>query len=150
FPSGYDYLLIVCRTLVSVRAYMGDPLIQWVAADIHRRLASQQPRKVEPPDNDSIRRALKNWIHVDLDKAPEALRLGMSGSNVVRIRPYISNPMQPEDDAFRLNIPNADSLIVKYGPVDEINLERENYSRLPHSIRDCFVNIPQASYVDEY
>jgi Phosphotransferase enzyme family len=149
FPNGYDYLLIVCRTLVSVRAYMGKPLIQWVAAHIHRRLASQQPRQVEPPDNESIRRALKNWIHVDLDKAPEALRLGMSDSNVVRIRPFITNPMQPEDDSFRLNIPNADSLVVKYGPVDEINQERENYARLPNSIRDCFVNIPQASYVDE-
>ena len=149
FPNGYDYLLVVCRTLVSVRAYMGKPLIQWVAAHMHRRLASQQVRHVEPPDTDSIRRALKNWIQVDLDKAPEALRLGMSDSNVVRIRPYITNPMQPEDDSFRLNIPNADSLVVKYGPVDEVNLERENYARLPASIRDCFVNIPQPSYVDE-
>ncbi len=149
FPNGYDYLLIVCRTLVSVRAYMGTPLIQWVAVHLHRRLASQQPRRVEPPDNESIRQALKNWIHVDLDKAPEALRLGMSDSNVVRIRPYITNPMQPEDDSFRLNIPNADSLVVKYGPADEINLERDNYSRLPIGIRDCFVNIPQPSYIDE-
>jgi hypothetical protein len=57
--------------------------------------------------------------------------------------------MQPEDDSFRLNIPNADSLVIKYGPVDEVNLERENYARLPASIRDCFVNIPQPSYVDE-
>lgn len=149
FPNGYDYLLIVCRTLVSARAYIGSPLIQWVAAHIHRRLASQQPRQVEPPDNESIRRALKNWIHIDLDKVPEALRLGMSDSNVVRIRPFITNPMQPEDDSFRLNIPNADSLVIKYGPVDEVNLERENYARLPVSIRDCFVNIPQPSYVDE-
>lgn len=149
FPNGYDYLLIVCRTLVSVRAYMGEPLINWVAAHLHRRLAAQQPRRVEPPDNESIRRALKNWIHVDLDKAPEALRLGMSDSNVVRIRPYISNPMQPEDDSFRLNIPNADSLVVKFGPVDEVNAERDNYSRLPASIRDCFVSIPQPSYVDQ-
>src|SRR6185295_19520094 len=46
FPSGYDYLLIVCRTLVSVRAYMGQPLINWVAAHLHRRLAAQQPRRV--------------------------------------------------------------------------------------------------------
>lgn len=148
FPNAYDYLLILCRTLVSVRAYVGQPLIYLGAAHIHRTLASQQARRVEPPDNESIKKALKNWIHVDLEKAPEPLRLGMSDTNVVRIHPRITNPMQPEDDAFRLLIPNADSLVVKYGPIEEIDRERENYARLPNSIRDCFVNIPQPSYVD--
>ena len=38
--------------------------------------------------------------------------------------------------------------MVKYGPVEEIDLERDNYARLPISIRECFVNIPQPSYVD--
>jgi hypothetical protein len=149
FPSAYDYLLIVSRTLVSVRAYMGQPLIRWGAAHIHRKMALQQTRKVEPPDTESIKHALKNWIQFDLEKEPEQLRLGMSDSNVVRIRPRIYNPMQPEDDAYRLHIPNADSLVVKYGPVEEIDLERENYSRLPNAIRDSFVNIPQPSYIDE-
>jgi hypothetical protein len=149
FPNPYDYLLIVCRTLVSVRAYVGQPLINWVGVYIHRKLAWQQSRPVESPDKDSIRRALKNWIRVDLEKDPEPLRLGMSDSNVVRIYPYVANPMQPEDDSFRLNIPNADSLIVKYGPQEEIDLERDNYDRLPQSIRECFVNIPQPSFVDE-
>jgi hypothetical protein len=149
FPNPYDYLLIVCRTLVSARAYMGDSLIRWVSAYIHRRLAWQQPRSVEPPDHESIRHALKNWIRIDLNGVPEPLRLGMSDSNVVRIAPYLANPMQPDDDTFRLTIPNADTLIVKFGPVDEVNLERENYARLPASIRDCFVNIPQPSYVDD-
>ncbi len=148
FPNPYDYLLIVCRTLVSVRAYVGQPLINWVGMYFHRKLALQQTRPVEPPDTESIRLALKNWIRVDLDKAPEPLRLGMSDSNVVRIHPYIANPMQTEDDTFKLNIPNADSLVVKYGPVEEIDLERDNYARLPIGIRDCFVNIPQPSYVD--
>ncbi|MCA0457509.1 MAG: hypothetical protein LCI00_26310 [Chloroflexi bacterium] len=148
FPNPYDYLLIVCRTLVSVRAYIGQPLINWVGMYFHRKLASQQTRPVEPPDTESIRRALKNWIRIDLDKAPEPLRLGMSDSNVVRIHPFIANPMQTEDDSFKLNIPNADSLVVKYGPIEEIDLERDNYARLPLSIRECFVNIPQPSYID--
>ncbi len=149
FPNAYDYLLIICRTLVSVRAYMNTPLIMWGSAHIHRTLASQQTRQVETPDNESIKKALKNWIHVDLDKPPEQLRLGMSDSNVVRIHPRIINPMQPEDDSFRLHIPNADSLVVKYGPVEEIDLERENFSHLPNAIRECFVNIPQPSYIDD-
>jgi hypothetical protein len=148
FPNPYDYLLIVCRTLVTARVYAGQPLINWVGVYIHRKLASQQVRPVEPPDTESIRKALKNWIRVDLEKMPEPLRLGMSDSNVVRIHPFIANPMQPEDDSFKLNIPNADSLIVKYGPIEEIDLERANYARLPPAIRECFVNIPQPSYVD--
>lgn len=148
FPNPYDYLLILCRTIVTVREYIGNPLIQYVSAHIHRKLASQQQKHVDPPDTESIRRALKTWIRVDLERAPEQLRLGMSDSNVVRIHPYLANPMQPEDDSFRLHIPNADSLVVKYGPVDEIDLERENYARLPNSIKECFVNIPQPSYID--
>lgn len=149
FPNPYDYLLILCRTIVSVKEYMGHPLILYVSAHIHRKLALQQQPHVEPPDTESIRHALKTWIKIDLEKAPEQLRLGMSDSNVVRIHPYLSNPMQPEDDSFRLHIPNADTLVVKYGPIEEIDLERENYTRLPSNIRDCFVNIPQPSYIDE-
>ncbi len=149
FPNSYDYLLILCRTLVSVRAYVERPLIQFVSAHIHRKLAFQQQRQVEPQESESIRKALKNWIRVDLDKPPEQLRLGMSDSNVVRIHPHIANPMQLEDDSFHLRIPNAESLVVKYGPIEEIDLERENFARLPAGIRDCFVNIPQPSYIDE-
>jgi hypothetical protein len=149
FPNAYDYLLILCRTLVSVRAYVGQPLINLGAAHIHRRLAAQQAKQVETPENESIKQALKNWIHIDLEKSPEQLRLGMSDTNVVRIHPRISNPMEPEDDSFRLRIPNADSLVVKYGPIEEIDRERDNYALLPISIRDCFVNIPQASYIDD-
>lgn len=149
FPAPYDYLLIVARTLVSLRAYLGQPLIRWGAAYIHRKLAAQQVRAIEPPDTENIKRALKNWIQIDLDKPPEQLRLGMSDSNIVRIRPRICNPLEPDNDAFRLHIPNADSLVVKYGPVEEIDLERQNYTRLPAAVRDCFVNIPQPSYVDE-
>ena len=149
FPAPYDYLLIVARTLVSLRAYLNHALIRWGAAYLHRKMASQQVRPVEPPDTENIKRALKNWIQIDLDKAPEQLRLGMSDSNIVRIRPRICNPLEPDNDAFRLHIPNADSLVVKYGPVDEIDLERQNYDKLPAAVRDCFVNIPQPSYVDE-
>ena len=149
FPNAYDYLLILCRTLVSVRAYVGQPLIYLGAAHIYRTMASQQARRVETPENESIKQALKNWIYIELENSPEKLRLGMSDTNVVRIYPRISNPMDPEDDSFRLRIPNADSLVVKYGPIDEIDRERDNYANLPASIRDCFVNIPQPSYVDD-
>lgn len=149
FPNPYDYLLIVSRTLVSIRAFLGQPLIHWGATYIHRKMAAQQVRHVEPSDTVNIRKALQNWIQVDLERPPEQMRLGMSDSNIVRIRPRICNPMQPEDDTFRLTIPNADSLVVKYGPIEEIEAERVSYDHLPAAIKDCFVNIPQPSYVDE-
>ncbi|GIL11777.1 MAG: hypothetical protein BroJett038_04970 [Chloroflexota bacterium] len=151
FPDPYDYLLIAARTLVSLRAYLGQPLIRWGAAYIHRKMAIQQVRQVEPADTVNIKKALKEWIQFDLEKPPEQLRLGMSDSNVVRIRPRICNPMQPEDDSFRLHIPNADSLVVKYGPIEEIKRESEHYERLPLAIKEYFVNIPQQpTYVDEH
>ncbi|MFN8373445.1 MAG: phosphotransferase [Anaerolineae bacterium] len=149
FPMPYDYLLIVSRALVSLRAYTGKPLIQWGAAHLHRQMAQQQIKQTTSPDHENIRIALRNWLEVDLEAAPRALRLGMSESNVVQVKPLVRNPMMPDDDAARLHIPYASSLVVKYGPVEEINKERENYALLPATIRDCFVRVPQASYLDE-
>jgi hypothetical protein len=42
------------------------------------------------------------------------------------------------------------SLIVKYGPLDEINRERANFARLPARIQSSFVQIPAPSYTDIY
>jgi hypothetical protein len=149
FPMPYDYLLIVSRTLVSLRAYLNKPLIQWGAAHIHRRMAHQQIRQAESPDNESVRYALRNWLQVDLEDMPQKLRLGMSDSNVVRVRPLVRNPMFPDDENARLHIPYAHTVIVKYGPIEEIQRERENYAALPNAIRESFVRIPQATHVDE-
>ncbi len=147
FPSPYDYLMILTRTLVAARAYLDAPLIQWGAAHVHRKLAEQELERVEPPDRDSIRKALRNWLRVDLDGAPERLRLGMSDTDIVRVKPRVWNPMYPDEGAVQ--IPYADSLIVKFGPLDEVNRERENYNRLPASIRHCFARLPDPSFTDE-
>lgn len=149
FPTPYDYLLILSRTLVAVRAYLGWPLIQWGAAYMHRKLADQDLELAEPPDQDSIKHALRNWLRVDLDGMPERLRLGMSDSDIMRVRPRVWNPMYPDDEAARLHIPYADSVVVKFGPREEIDRERENYHRLPAGIRDCFATVPQPSFIDE-
>lgn len=149
FPMPYDYLMVVSRTLVSLRAYLNRPLIYWGSAHIHRQMAQQQIKQAESPDEESIKLALRNWLQVDLEDLPRKLRLGMSDSNVVQVRPLLRNPMLPDDDTARLHIPYAPSLVVKYGPIEEVNRERENYAALPPAIRDCFVRIPQASYIDE-
>ncbi|GAB4575029.1 MAG: hypothetical protein Kow0077_24540 [Anaerolineae bacterium] len=148
FPKPYDYLMILARTLVTLRAYLNMPLIQWGAPYVHRRLAEQELEQATHPDRESIRMALRNWLHVDLEGEPERLRLGMSDSDIMRVRPLVWNPTIL-DDAGRLHIPYADSLIVKFGPVQEVALEQQNYSRLPNSIRPCFASVPAPTYTDD-
>ena len=149
FPMPYDYLMILSRTLVAVRAYLDRPLILWGAAHVHRRLAEQELETTEPPDRESIRHALRNWLRVDLDGAPERLRLGMSDTDIVRVKPRIWNPMMPDDEG-RMHIPYAESVVVKFGPVSEVDRERDNYARLPASIQPCFAQLPRPSFVDEH
>ncbi len=148
FPAPYDYLMILARTLVAVRAYLGQPLIHWGAAHVHRKLAEQELEQVEPPHRDSIRQALRNWLRVGLESPPERLRLGMSDTDIVRVQPRVWNPMYPDEGAVQ--IPYADSLIVKFGRVDEVNRERDNYQSLPANVRSCFARLPDPSYVDEH
>ncbi len=149
FPTPYDYLMILARTLVAVRAYLGAPLIQWGTSYAHRKLVELELEQVAQPDRESIREALRRWLRVDLEGEPDRLRLGMSDTEIVRIKPYVSNPMIP-DGSGMVSIPYANALIVKYGPKTEIEEERANYDRLPASIRSCFAMVPQPSYQDEY
>ncbi len=148
FPAPYDYLMILSRTLVAARAFTGVPLIQWGAAHVHRKLAEQELEQAANPDQESIRTALRNWLRVDLEDAPQRLRLGMSESDIVRVKPRVWNPMITDDSGL-LHIPYADSLIVKFGPTVEVDRERENYRRLPNSIRNCFATVPEPTYTDE-
>jgi hypothetical protein len=149
FPNAYDYLQIVCRTIVSLRAYLDEPLIGWGAAHIYRTVAQQNTRQIDSPDNENIKKALKDWIRIDFEKMPESLRKGMSGTNIVRIHPQISTPSDTDEREFAMPLPNASSLVVKYGAIEEIDRERENFAHLPAGIRECFVTMPQPSYTDE-
>lgn len=150
FPMPYDYLLILSRTLVTLRAYLDDePLIQQAAAYVHQKLADQEMEQAETPERDSIKQALRKWLIVELAGPEERLRLGMSDADIVRVHPLVRNPMMPDDESGRLHIPYADSVIVKYGRLDEIERERENYHRLPASIRECFARVPRPIHVDD-
>lgn len=141
FTKEYDYLMVMCRTLVAVGSYVGEPLsaICWLPS---LRKMSQSFGNHEWEEAENIKRALRQWIDVELTEHLE-LKLGLSEANVVRIKPAVYNPMdENKDDLLRT------SLIVKYGPVEEIDSERRNYSRLPGRIRQNFVSIPTASYTD--
>jgi len=148
FPKPYDYLFIVSRTFVALRNYLGQDLKEWGEPYVHNQLAKHvSENKVTTPENQNIKKALKDWIKVELSEEPKALRLGMSSSNIVRIKPYVANPLYPDDPNLRLSFP--DTLIVKYGPIDEIEAERKNYAQLPSTLKADFVNIPEQTYIDE-
>jgi hypothetical protein len=141
FPKEYDFLMVMCRTLVAVSSYVGEPLSALCWLPSLRRM-SQTFGNGEWEEAENIKRALRQWIDVELIEHQE-LKLGLSEANVVRIKPGIYNPMDDnKDDLLRT------SLVVKYGPAEEIEGERRNYSSLPGRIRHHFVSIPAASYTD--
>jgi hypothetical protein len=90
------------------------------------------------PEKESIEQALRSWIGIELGE-PTPLKLGLSEANVIRIHPKIFNPT--EDN--RVNLLRGDSLVVKYGPIADIDKERQNYKQLPPRMRNYFVNIPE-------
>src|SRR5690606_19430737 len=126
------------RTLIMLRAYLNQPLIDWGTTYVYNRMIEQQMKPIASADTKSIKQALRGWILVDIEGEPNPLKLGLSGANVVRVKPNVRNPLFPDDENFRI----AESMIIKYGPVQEISQERESYKKLPEVIKGCFVNIP--------
>ncbi|MBZ0289993.1 MAG: aminoglycoside phosphotransferase family protein, partial [Anaerolineae bacterium] len=64
----------------------------------------------------------------------------------VRVQPRIWNPLY-DGEADPENLMRH-TLVIKYGPTEDIHLERQNYENLPSATRDFFVRIPEASYTD--
>ncbi len=148
FPDRYDYLQVLTRTIIAVCAYAGaysdKPLAERIMPHVYRTLATKGVTEIPGTrEQHNILKALQEWVPLDIKGEPVKLTLGLSRANVVRIEPRLRNPLSPE-----LTLQFVDSLIVKYGPLAEIDKERRNYTLLPQAIRDCFVNIPQDSYVD--
>jgi Ecdysteroid kinase-like family len=142
FSEEYDFLIVLCRTIISVNALLGEPLGArfWISLI---REKSQKFMGNDFPELKSIDHALRAWVGIELENiAP--LKLGLSEANVVRIRPKLYNP----GDEQKTNLLNT-SLVVKYGPIEEVENERRNFSQLPSRIQSNFVNIPKESYVSK-
>ena len=148
FPKPLDsaYLRVLCRSLRAVRAYLDCPLGSMNAVQVHvlNELAEMKKNLSESLEVRNIKAALRSWIQIDLEREVETLKLGFSEANVVRVHPRIWSPMA---SANRQTLGN-DSVIIKYGPRDEIEQERQHYSDLPAAIRNHFVRIPQTTYTD--
>ncbi len=141
FESEYDFLMIMCRTLVAIGSYAEEPLsaLCWMPS---LRKMSETFRSNEWEDEENIIRTLREWIAIEIQKH-HSLNLGLSEARVVRITPAVWSPM----DSNQSNLLPR-SLIVKYGPLAEINRERANFEKLPTRIQGGFVKIPAPSYTD--
>jgi len=142
FLDDYDFLMVMCRTIVTVSEYIGEPPAtrSWMPS---LRETSRKFGINAWPELESIEKALRRWIDIEIAE-PSRLKLGLSGADVLRIRPKMYNPTDDaRDDMLR------QSLVVKYGPVSEIDLERRNYNELPIQLRNYFVSMPHATYKNE-
>jgi hypothetical protein len=148
FPKPYDtaYLRVLARTLRAVRAYVDHPLGEINAVQIHvlHELAEIKKNLSEPLEVRNIKAALRSWVHIELDREVEPLKLGFSEANVVRVYPRIWSPVSGENH----HALSPESVIIKYGPREEIETERRNYDRVSEQTRSSFVRIPEPSYVD--
>lgn len=143
FSEEYDYLMVLCRTLVAVSAYVGEPLGAQLWLQPLRKM-SEKYSTTGWPQRDNLEKALRGWIGIEIQKEPEELRLGLSGAHVVRVEPMVYNRL----DETQKNL-LEESLIIKYGPAAEIEQERENYQRIPETVRQHFVKLPEAAFTDE-
>ncbi len=148
-PHEYDYILVLCRTMRALRQYLGKPLCTLETVQVHilRELTKAKLNLEDPPDVRDIKEALRHWIRVDINGEIEPLKLGFSEANVVRVQPHIWSPMI--NDPYAANSLITQSLIIKYGPVDLIEVEGKNYEKIPVQIKDAFVRIPKADYTDK-
>ncbi len=142
FPKPYDYVIMLARTLITLRALINAPLIDCAATHIYEELVTRQDQSSESQVRRSLRRVLEKLIAVDFFGEPEALRLGLSSANVVRVRPHVASLY--DNSTLKL----ADSLVIKYGPRESIEAERASYKKLPDAIQPFFVRIPQDTFSD--
>lgn len=144
FGDEYNFLMVTCRTMVTVSEWIGEPL----GARLWLRPLREMSLRFSTddwPEKESIEQALRSWIGIELGE-PTPLKLGLSEANVIRIHPKIYNPTE----TGRTNLLRGDSLVVKYGPIEEIDKERRNYKLLPPRMRNYFVSIPEREgYINE-
>lgn len=136
FPDDVDYIDVLCKTITAARAYSGVTVKE---RTFLKDLRHRAERFRGDTQAENIQTVLRSWIDINVGK-PQRLELGMSGSTVVRIRPEIIVPT-----AGRLPQSNI-SLIVKYGPTEDIKREKQNYHNIPSEIQNCFVRIPDKDY----
>jgi hypothetical protein len=131
--------------LSAVRAYAGAPLVDLNTVNVHllHELAEMKKDLSESLEVRNIKRALRSWLRIELDREVEPLKLGFSEANVVRVHPVIWSPLS-STDRKAMTFP-GESVIIKYGPRNEIEHERNNYHKLPSNIQDHFVRIPETT-----
>ena len=124
FQKDYDWTLIMCRMLVAGEAYGGQAFRQQMLST----LVDGMPVEKNGWDREEVTKALLNSFEVSYGSEPNRLTLGLSGAQVLRLEPsfQIRSPRRFKESDV-INLPGFESVIVKYGPHEEIEAEYDNY-----------------------
>ncbi len=124
FQKDYDWTLIMCRMLVAGEAY-GRRDFRRLLLSI---LVDGIPVEKNGWDREEVTKALLNSFEVSYSSEPNRLTLGLSGAHVLRLEPSfrIRSPRRFKDSET-IHPPGFESVIVKYGPHEEIEAEYHNY-----------------------
>lgn len=139
FQKNYDWTLIMCRMLIAGDIY--------ARGDLQQRLLTSLINQLDITDNswdrNGVTHALRNTFDVKYSEEPTPLTLGLSSAKVLRIKPVISIPPLRADEKSRpLTINGFESVVVKYGPHNEIETEYLNYrDNLPHMLQNMFATM---------
>ncbi len=136
FQKNYDWTLIMCRMLVAGETYARGEL----QSRLLTSLIDQVEIKTNTWDRIEVTNALRNAFEISYREEPARLTLGLSGAKVLRIKPIISIPPATSDEDPRaLSITGFESVIVKYGPHEDIETEYHNYrDHLPYTLQSLF------------
>ena len=139
FQNNYDWTLIMCRTLVAGEAYASG----YFKSRLLASLLDQLELSRNGWDREGVTSALRNWFEIAYMDEPRSLTLGLSGARVLRVKPIISIPPARHGQAAReIRLPDFESVVVKYGPHQEIEREYRNYrDRLPSVLQPMFATL---------
>lgn len=139
FQKNYDWTLIMCRMLVAGETYARGEL----QSRLLTSLIDQVEIKSNTWDRIEVTNALRNAFQISYKEEPARLTLGLSGAKVLRIKPIISIPPSTSDqDPKALSINGFESVIVKYGPHQDIEAEYYNYrDHLPYTLQPLFASM---------
>lgn len=145
FSREIDRIMILSRVLVAAQAFAEGEFHPYLFSSLFSSAIDNvsEDQEYVPPDlidREGVLNALRNWFEVSYDDDFAALTRGFSGARVVRIKPHISIPVANEPPR-KINLPDFDSVVVKYGPVDEIQEEIKNYEHLHPLKRNMFARL---------
>ncbi|MBN1963799.1 MAG: aminoglycoside phosphotransferase family protein [Anaerolineae bacterium] len=139
----YNWFSIMSRLLIASQAYSGGYLSNQLLSTLIDKVSANGYGDDVTLDHEGFVNALRHWFDLSFEEQLTPLSRGRSGAQVVRIQPRVFIPASnPADSHVPIYLPGFESVIIKYGPHEEIGLEYENYrDRLPSRVQHMFARM---------